>query len=136
MGNERMAYRIVLEKSEDMYIVYVPDFNINTEGYSIADAMNMARDAIGAVGIDMQDDGEELPKPNSVAYELKANEFETLVDIDFAEYRKQNDTRAIRKNCTIPYWLSVKADEAHVNYSKVLQEGLANLLGVSYSYNN
>ena len=37
---------------------HVPDFNINTQGKNYADAMEMARDAIGLVGIDMEDDNE------------------------------------------------------------------------------
>lgn len=39
------------------YVVYVPDFNINTEGDTLTEAIEMARDAIGAVGIDIEDDG-------------------------------------------------------------------------------
>ncbi len=53
----------------------------------------------------------------------------TLVDVDFAEYRKRVDQRAVKKNCTIPYWMSVEADKAGINYSRVLQEALSKILG-------
>ena len=50
------VYPIVLKKgSKDNYIVFIPDFNINTEGEDMATAIEMARDAIGIVGIDMED---------------------------------------------------------------------------------
>ena len=54
----------------------------------------------------------------------------TLVDVDFSEYRKRVDNKAVKKNCTIPYWMSVEADKAGVNYSRVLQDALAGILGV------
>jgi len=135
-NSKRTAYQIVLSKEDEMYLVYIPDFDINTEGYDIANAIEMARDAIGLTGITMEDAGKKIPKPNTKPYKIKKGEFTSYVDIDFVEYRRRVDNRSIKKNCTIPYWLSVKADEAHINYSKVLQEALANLLGVkqnSYS---
>ena len=51
----KAAYPIVMTKGKEHIIVYVPDFNINTEGADYADAMEMARDAIGLVGMDMED---------------------------------------------------------------------------------
>ena len=52
-------------------MVFIPDFNINTQGKDIPDAIEMARDAIGLMGIDMQDDGEALPKASSIARSLR-----------------------------------------------------------------
>ena len=37
------AYPIILQKTEDGYYVNIPDFEIGTQGDSIADAMEMAR---------------------------------------------------------------------------------------------
>ena len=55
----------------------------------------------------------------------------TLVDVDFVEYRRRNETRSVKKNCTIPYWLNVEAEKAHINVSRVLQEALMAKLGVT-----
>ena len=60
-----------------------------------------------------------------------ASFFATWVDVDFAEYCKKVDNRAVKKNCTIPYWLNVKAEKAGINFSKVLQEALLEVLGAS-----
>lgn len=126
------AYPIILTPAEEGgYVVYVPDFNINTQGDNLADAMFMARDAIGLVGIDMEDAKETLPEPtaiNAVAHE--ANDLVTLVDVDFFEYRKRSSTKAVKKNCSIPEWLNDLAVEKGVNFSQVLQEGLKTELGL------
>ena len=134
MEDRRIAYPIVISKEEDGYFVEIPDFDIATQGKDIADAMAMARDAIGLMGIDMEDDGKQLPVPNSVKFEAGVGDIVTLVDVDFVEYRRRVDNKAVKKNCTIPYWLSVEADKAGVNYSRVLQEAIIKLLGVKRAY--
>ena len=48
------AYPIVMTKGKDHIVVFVPDFSINTQGKNYTDAIEMARDAIGLMGIDME----------------------------------------------------------------------------------
>ena len=67
--NNRSVYPIVISKEKDGYYVSIPDFERATQGQSVADAIMMARDAIGLMGIDMQDDGKELPSPYTKKYE-------------------------------------------------------------------
>lgn len=55
------------DSGEKFVLAYIPDFDINTQGTDIADAIEMARDAIGVVGIDMEDDGEALPEPTVIS---------------------------------------------------------------------
>lgn len=122
----KSAYPIVMEQGKDFIVVFIPDFNINTQGTDIANAMEMARDAIGLVGIDMQDAGEALPNASNVA-DVQANAnggIVTLVDVDFDEYRRKNDMRSVKKNCTIPSWLNFEAEKAGINFSQILQNAL------------
>ena len=110
----------------------MPDLEINTQGADIADAIEMARDAIGVVGIDMEDDGESLPEPTAVS-EVKADsaaDIVTLVDVDFGEYRRKNDMRAVKKNCTIPSWLNFEAEKSGVNFSAILTAALKSELKI------
>ncbi len=126
------SYPIILMSDKVGYVVYVPDFDINTEGDTLTDAIEMARDAIGVVGIDMEDDGEILPEPTAIS-EVKADsaaDIVTLVDVDFGEYRRKNDMRAVKKNCTIPSWLNVEAEKAGVNFSAILTAALKNELNI------
>lgn len=128
---ERIVYPIIISKEKDGYYVSIPDFESATQGRSIADAIMMARDAIGLMGIDMQDDGKEIPIPNSKTYITEKDDIVTLVDVDFLEYRRRVDNRAVKKNCTIPYWLSIEAERAGINYSRILQDALIRVLGVA-----
>lgn len=135
MASKKAVYPIVLHKSKRGFYVEIPDFEMGTQGSDIADAMDMARDAIGLMGIDMEDDGKELPKPYSrEPEEVREGDIKTLVDIDFTEYRLKHDNRAIKKNCTIPYWISVEAEKAGVNYSQILQEALVKKLKLKHNY--
>ena len=122
----KAAYPIILTKEGNYTVVFVPDFNINTEGKGYADAMEMARDAIGLVGIDMEDDHEKIPEPTDLASVAAAHPGETvaLVDVDFAEYRRRNDMRTVRRNVSLPSWLNAAAEKANLNVSAVLQAAL------------
>jgi len=127
------VYPVILSKGKKFIVVFVPDFNINTQGKDIAEAIEMARDAIGIMGIDMEDDHEKLPAPSDIASikPEKNSDIVSLVDVDFAEYRRKNDMRTVRKNCTIPSWLNVEAEKAGVNFSLALQTGLKQELRIT-----
>lgn len=125
------AYPIILKSTDEGYYVRIPDFDIGTQGESVADAMEMARDVIGLMGIDMEDDGQFIPEPYTSEIVKEKDDILTLVDIDFTEYRKKAENKAVKKNCTIPYWMSVEADKEGINYSRVLQDAIVKILGNS-----
>lgn len=130
----KTAYPIIMTQGKECIVVYVPDFNINTQGKDVPDAMEMARDAVGLMGIDMQDDGEALPAASdlaSIQAQTPAGSIVSLVDVDFSEYRRQNDLRAVKKNCTIPSWISFEAEKAGINFSAVLQAALKRELNIT-----
>lgn len=127
--------------SQYPYLVCVPDMDIFTEGSTFADAMEMARDAIGVSGISMEDNGEKLPEPSTqerAVEKVKADTAEidfskgilTFVDVDFSEYRRKIDMKTVRRNVALPGWLNYEAEKSGINVSRVLQEALMNVLGV------
>lgn len=119
------SYPIILTPDSTGYVVDIPDFQIGTQGDSIPEAMEMARDAIGLMGIDMEDDGKTLPQPSALESVSKCpGDIVTLVDVDFTEYRRQNDTRTVRRNVSLPSWLNAAAEKAGLNVSAVLQSAL------------
>lgn len=128
----KKAYPVVLSKGEKYTVVYIPDFEINTQGKDTVDAMKMARDAIGIIGIDMEDEGECLPEPTAISDVKKDSAYDivTLVDVDFEEYRRKNDLKAVKKNCTIPSWLNFEAEKAGVNFSAILTAALKKELNI------
>ena len=126
----RKAYKIVLTPDDQGYLVTVPDFNCNTEGKDIADALFMARDVIGAMGITLQDMGRDIPEPDTTDFTAEAKDIVTYVDLDFMEYRKRAENKKVKKTLTIPSWLNEKAEAEHINFSRVLEEALINRLEV------
>ena len=91
--------------------------------------INMARDAIGVVGIDMEDDGKEFPEASRpVPHE--EGEIVSFVDVDLVAYRRSLEKRTVRRNVSLPSWLNAAADEAGLNVSAVLQAALKQQLGI------
>ena len=126
------SYPIVLTKEEKGFTVYIPDFDINTQGKDLTDAIEMARDAIGLMGIDMEDDGKTIPTPSAASdLTAKSGEFISLVDVDFSEYRRKNEMRVVKKNCTLPSWLCYEAEKANINFSQALQSALKRELRIT-----
>ncbi len=126
------AYPVILRKGENGFIVVdIPDFDISTQGENYADAVVMARDAIGMMGITWEDKKKELPQPSAIE-NIKCQEGEilTLIDIDFVEYRRKEDIKTVRRNVSLPSWLDYEAEKAQVNVSGVLKEALLNKLGI------
>lgn len=92
----KKTYPVVMLPGKEFIVVFIPDFNINTQGKDIQDAIEMARDAIGLVGIDMEEDGETIPEPSAVKDIVLADrEIVSLVDVDFAEYRRKNNMQYV-----------------------------------------
>ncbi len=129
------VYPVFIAEYKKDFLVFVPDWNIYTEGRDLLDAMEMARDAIGLKGIDYEDDGREFPPTSDYEEAMKRakNDTEifdysqgllTMIDVDFVDYRRKHDNRMVKKNCTIPYYLNVEAEKLGINFSRVLQEAL------------
>lgn len=127
----KRAYPVIFTPAaEGGFTSYMPDFNINSQGDDLAEAIEMARDAMGLMGIDMEDDGKALPEASNHVVS-QPNDLVSFVDVDFTEYRRQNDMRTIRRNVSLPSWLNAEADKAGLNVSAVLQNALKQALGVS-----
>ncbi len=138
----KLVYPAFIAQMGEDFLVYVPDLEIYTEGKDFANAIEMARDAIGLKGIDIQDSGTDLPIPSNQQGAIrKAKEntdiFDytmglcTFVDVDFAEYRRRMDNKTVRRNVALPSWLNYEAEKAGINVSRVLQEALMQVLNVS-----
>ena len=82
-----------LNDEKDTVLIEVPDLEILTEGFGMANAVEMARDAIGSKGICYEDAEKEIPKPHTLAetdpckgvFAGEGAACVSLVDIDFQE---------------------------------------------------
>ena len=123
----KYAYPAIFKpEDESGYGVAVPDLKgCVTCGDNIIDAIEMARDAISMWLCDAEDKNENIPEPSDLSnFQLSSAGFINLIDVDTIEYRRQNDSRAVKKTLTIPSWLNVKAEKAGINFSQVLQNAL------------
>ena len=128
----KYAYPAVFEEAEEGgYLVDFPDIRgCFTDGDDMADALYMAKDCLEMMLVHYEDEGLEIPPPSDIR-EIKSENIVSLVLADTDEWRREFDSRAVKKNCTIPAWLNSKAEKAGVNFSQVLQDALKKLLGVS-----
>ena len=126
------SYPVVLQRCGSDYVVYIPDFDVNTEGKNLTDAIEMARDAIAMVGISWQDLGRSLPTPTEASeVKVKDGELVSLVDVDFDAYRRKHEMKSVRRNVSLPAWLNERAEAAGINVSAVLQKALQTELGIN-----
>ena len=138
--SRKKVYPVIIKKDKNKYLVYIPDFDKYTQGKDFYDAIYMARDLIGVVGLDM----DKLPDESDMKEAIKiaknkgddkelgikiSDGIVTYVDIDFEEYRKRLEKKAVRKNISLPSWLNEKAEKEGINFSRLLQEALLDKLG-------
>ena len=141
----KAVYPVIFTDVDTSILIEVPDLGILTEANeegkkkgTIADAIVMARDAIGLTCINLQDENKEIPEPTALS-DLDVNKGTfaqdgegviSLVDVDLTVYRRVVDNKMVRRNVTLPNWLNREAEEAHLNVSAVLREALMSTLGV------
>lgn len=115
-------------QTEDVggYSVSFPDLlGCNTEGDSLEEAIEMARDALGLYIYSLEEDKVPIPIPSKPEQiQTMPGQFVTLIDIDMIEYRKKHDNRSVKKTLTIPAWLNTIAENNNINFSQVLQNAL------------
>lgn len=137
----KQVYPVIFTQLEDKkhtVLIEVPDLEILTEGFGMPNAIEMARDAIGLKVITMEDQKEKIPNPRMIkeidalqgTFAQEGESWVSMVDVDFAEYRRRMDNKTVRRNVTLPNWLNQEAEKAHINVSGVLQEALMLKLGV------
>ena len=52
----------------------------------------------------------------------------TTIQADSIKYRSMTDTKAVRKNVSLPAWMAKLADKRGINCSEVLQDALESIL--------
>lgn len=117
-------------------LVSVPDLpGLHTFGDNIAEALFMARDAIEMWLWDAESRGEIIPPASSLNKIKKMcklpGQIINMVAADTDEYRRQYDTRSIKKTLSIPAWLNHQAEKANAPFSQILQQGLKEYLQIT-----
>lgn len=127
----KYAYPAIFTPLSDCVNVRVPDLpGCVTFGKDIPDALEMAQDAIEMWLWDAENKSEKIPPASNIKNIIISDDgsFVNLICADTDRYRKENDTRSVKKTLTIPSWLNTKAEAANAPFSQILQEGLKNYL--------
>lgn len=114
------------QNSDGSYTITFPDLpGCISEGKSLSNAMDMAQSALTQWIEYLLEEKENIPDSSDIK-NLKPlkNQFVNLVRAGI------RNNRAIRRTVSIPGWLDVKAAEAGISLSKVLQDALKEKLGV------
>lgn len=126
----RYTYTAVITPGEGKCYARVPDITgCVTTGKDIDDAVSQITDALSGCLVVWEDNGLPIPAATSqpeVPHDQR--DILTLVSVDTIAYRSQTDTRAVRKNVSIPAWMANMAERKGINCSKVLQDALAQQL--------
>lgn len=129
---ERYVYPAVFtyEEGQEIAVVF-PDLDAATSGKNDEDALFSARELLGCVMAGLEEDGEDIPVPTSLAkVPWEANERVVLIDVYMPSIRMARVNRSVNRTVTLPAWLNAAAQEKNINFSQVLQDGLKQRLGV------
>ena len=126
----RYTFTAVITPEDGKCYVRVPDITgCVTTGKDIEDAVAQITDALSGCLVVWED--QNLPIPPATEQKNiphDAADVLTLVSVDTIAYRARTDTRAVRKNVSIPAWMAAMAEQKGINCSKVLQDALVQQL--------
>ena len=112
------------EGFEGGYAVSIPDLpGCHTFGKDLVDSIDMAQDAASTWLWDAENNNEEIPVPSTTLVH-EPHEFTSMIIADTGAFRRQMDSRAVKKTLSIPAWLNNAAEAEHVNFSSILQDAL------------
>lgn len=112
------------------YYAKVPDLpGCITTGSSLPDAIEQITDAMNAWLVVAEDEGNEIAPPTPQEQLCSGSDAVcSLISADTIAYRAKTDTRAVRKNVSLPCWMLQLADKRGINCSQVLQDALRTML--------
>jgi predicted RNase H-like HicB family nuclease len=127
----KYVYPAILYPDDGTVGIRVPDLpGCFTFGKDKAEALLMAKDAVEMWLWDAENKHEAIPQASG-SLPTEQEEIFTLIAADTDEYRRANDTRAVKKTLSIPAWLNYQAEKANAPFSQILQQGLKEYLHVS-----
>ncbi len=125
-------YPAIFKKEDDGIIVTFPDIEgCFTDGADMSEAFINAEDALNLMLWDMEESKRKISPPTSVEdIVIPDGAVIGMVKADTLAYKRSVDTKAVRKNVSIPNWLNTLAMEKNINFSNVLQNALMENLGI------
>ena len=126
----KYTYSALIREESGTFYVSFPDLSgCITTGHNLSDAIEQAADALSAWLCVAEDEKLDIPEPSGQD-DIKRNsgDYLAIISADTLKYRAATDTRAVRKNVSLPAWLARLADQRRLNCSQILQEALLSKL--------
>jgi predicted RNase H-like HicB family nuclease len=130
---DRYVFPAVFEKGEvSGYVVTFPDLpGCITEGETLDEAMNMARDALQGHIYVMEKEGDKIPAPAPPeSVEVPPGAFVTIIEAYMPPIRDAMANKSVNTTITLPRWLKEAAETKGINLSQTLQFALKEQLGI------
>lgn len=123
-------YVAIFDYAEDAINIYFPDLpGCLSCADTTKEALKNAQEAMGLYITCLEDEGLEIPEPTPLEeIKYKENEKPILVSVWMPLVRNEVEIVSVKKTLTIPAWLNKLAEESNINFSKVLQAGLKEVL--------
>lgn len=128
---KKATYLAVFEPSEDGgYSIYFPDFpGCISYGNDFESATQMAQEALSLHYYEMEKDNDVIPEPSrSLDPEDTEGNLISPITIYPEYYAEEQRNKRVKTNTTIPAWLKAKAEENGLNFSRVLENALIQML--------
>lgn len=123
---KKLFYPAVFHKAEEGgFWVSFPDIpECLTQGEDMAQAYEMAVDALGLALVSRTNENQSIPEPSQPDTINTNDGFLVVVEFDMLAYKKRTNSKAVKKTLSIPEWLNEEASSMGINFSQVLQEAL------------
>ena len=130
---DKYIFPAIFEIGEkNVYCITFPDLpGCITQGDTLEDAYNMAKEALSLHLYGMEEDNDFIPKPTDPnKINLPEGAFIAIIEVWMPLIRNQIDNKVDKKNVTLPHWLNKAAEKSKINFSQVLQKALKYELGI------
>ena len=122
----KYIFTAVFARDGDKIFARVPDLpGCISSGHDLNDAITQITDAASNYLV-VAEDNDLTIAPATDQADIKKDDGDilSLIQVDTISYRALTDTKAVRKNVSLPQWMATLADKRGINCSQVLQQGL------------
>lgn len=126
----KLIYPAVFHNEDESVWVEFPDLEgCQSFGDNVKEALEGAKEALEGYCITLLEQKRKLPDPSDIlSIKTDKDSFTSLVEVDLTT--RLSKQKSVKKTLTVPAWLNDMAVEKGINFSAVLQEGLAKSLGL------
>lgn len=122
----KYIYTALISQDNGGFVARVPDIPACiTTGQTLSDVIAQITDAAAGCLVVAEDEGLSIAQARSQDdLPREPGDICTLIQIDTLAYRAATETKAVRKNVSLPAWMATLADKRGMNCSQILQEAL------------